>query len=377
MRAIVLAAGEGSRLRPLTESKPKVMVEVANRPMLEYVVEALAANDVTEITLVVGFHRERVQSHFEDGHRFDCTIDYAFQESLLGTAHALAQVDFSGEEVLVLGGDNIVDRDLVASLVDHEDGIALVAHASENPSKYGVLTLDGHEVTRIEEKPATYQSEFVNTGVYRFPAGFHQRLVEGVKAGRAGLTHLLQHEIEHGATVHAVRSQDLWVDALYPWDLLEVNARLLARLPDREVAGRVHPTSTVDALVGQEASIGPNAVVQPSTSLGDNVTVGAGSILENCIVYDHAQVGPGCVLRNTIVGEGARLGPRVTALSGPADVKARDGYHAIQDAGAVIGEDARLAGAVTLAPGTMLGARATVDAGVTVRGNVPAGGRVL
>lgn len=377
MRAVILAAGEGTRLRPLTETQPKVMLGVANRPILEYVVEALVDHDVTDITLVVGYQRERVQSHFGDGDRFGCAIDYAFQDTLLGTGHALAQADVGDEELLVLGGDNIVDADLVAGLLASPQGIALVGHDSETPSKYGVLTLDGDRVARIQEKPRVPEGRFVNTGVYRLPPSFHRTVREHVKSGRTDLTGILQHEIDEGAEVRAVRSDGLWMDALYPWDLLDLNARMARsrEIPAPDVA-RIDATARVDAVLGEGVHVGANAVVGTDTSLGDGVSIGPGAILENCVVYDDARIGPGCILQDTVVGDGARLGADVTCVTGPAHVRVGDEHHDLDAFGAVIAEDVRIGGGATVAPGSLIGARARVDVGATVRGNVPADGRV-
>ena len=111
MKAVILAAGEGMRLRPLTVSEPKVMIPVANRPILEYVVEALVGNDIEDIVIVVGYRKERIMSHFEDGKKFGAKIEYVVQEKQLGNAHALACAkDRLSEDFVVLPGDNIVDK---------------------------------------------------------------------------------------------------------------------------------------------------------------------------------------------------------------------------------------------------------------------------
>ncbi len=379
MRAIVLAAGEGSRLQPLTRSKPKVMVGVANRPIIAHVLDALVGNGITDVTVVVGYRRERVQSYLGDGNRFGCDITYAFQESLLGTAHALSRVDFQDEEVVVLGGDNLVDEKLVAQALTGGSGVRLVAHRSDNPSKYGVLTLEGDRVVDIQEKPPTHTSEFVNTGVYRFPPGFQEVLREGVRDGLTGLTHLLQERVVPKETVHAVRSDALWMDAVYPWDLPGITAHLLPHRDGGQVAesATVHPTAVVEGIVGEDAHVGPHALVRSGTTVGRNVTLGAGTILEASILYDDVQVGPGTVLQRSVVDEGARLGARTTALSGACTVRASDGFHDLDLFGAVVGEDAHVGGGTVLHPGTIVGNRATVDAGARARGTIPDDARVM
>src|SRR5262245_28685362 len=138
MRAVILAAGEGLRLRPFTLTRPKVMLPVAGRPILEYVVEALKENGVTDITMVIGYQKERIQTYFENGRRFGVSINYAVQAKQLGTAHALLQAKGAAAEgpVLVLPGDNLVDPETLRDLLDkrEKDRNAMVVTFSPNPS---------------------------------------------------------------------------------------------------------------------------------------------------------------------------------------------------------------------------------------------------
>ncbi|MHB8605987.1 MAG: sugar phosphate nucleotidyltransferase [Thermoplasmatota archaeon] len=362
MRAIILAAGEGSRLRPFTRKKPKPMMRAANKPILEHALDALVANGIKRVTMVVGYRREKVQSYFENGKRWGLDIDYVFQDALLGSGYALSLAPFDEEDVLVLGGDNVVDTRLVKDLLAAPPGIALAAKRSPNPSKYGVVTFDGANVKRIEEKPATFESEFVNTGVYRFPKSFSRAVAEGVRTGLMGVTHILDAAIRDGAKVHAVRSEGLWMDAVYPWDLLPMHVALLAK----------HPV-----LIGEDVEQGPNTVLMPTVSIGANSLIGAGAIIENSVLYDDVQLGPGSIVRASVIGEGARIGPRFTALSGPSVARIEDGSHDLKDFGVVVGEDAIIEGGVTIEPGVIVGNGARVAAGAVVRRNVPDGAYVM
>lgn len=387
MRAIILAAGEGARLRPLTHALPKPMIRVANRPIVGYAVDALVANGLTDITLVVGYHREKLQSYFEDGQRFGARISYVFQELLLGTAHALAQVDFRQDDVVVMGGDNLVDAQLVRDLLAAEDGLRLAVQRSEQPTKYGVVTLDKERVARIEEKPRDYRSELVNTGVYFLPRGFHQQLQERVKRGVGGLSLLLQDLIQGGARVGAVQSEGLWMDAVYPWNLLRINDVLVQQtIKKAEIskqAGLVQvgsgavlrPTASVvgPALLGDGCLLESSVAIGPTTSIGNNVTIGANSVVENSLLMDDVRLGPGSIVRNSILAEGVTAGPRFTALSGACDFRAEDGWHNLEDFGCVMGSDARLGGNVTVAAGVTVGAGARVGSGAWLRRNVDTG----
>jgi glucose-1-phosphate thymidylyltransferase len=377
MKAIMLAAGEGSRLRPLTADRPKPMIRVANKPIAQHVVEALVAQGIKDITFVVGYQKEKVQSHFQDGRRFGARISYAFQPVLSGTADALLAAPRPAEPFLALGADNLVDGALVKRVLSAPgEGATLAVHASETPGRYGVVTLEGDRVASIEEKPANPRSGWVSTGVYRFAPEDYDRLVSLRAAGALGLPDLVQSLLAQGRPVQAARTDDLWADAVYPWDLLRVQAEVVRRAtPDVPVLEHVAVERGV--MVGDEVSIGPYTTLGRNTCIGGNVEIGGHSTLENCIVMDDAQIGPYSYLKNTIIGAGAIVGPRFTAVSGPCEPRTADGHHALADFGSVVGQDARVGACVTLSPGTILGNRARVALGKTCTGTIEDGANIL
>lgn len=368
VEAIVLAAGEGSRLRPLTVNKPKPMLRVANKPILQHVLEALAANGVEDVTLVLGHQRARVQSHFGDGRRFGVRLRYAFQDALTGTTQALASARRPTGDALVLGGDNLVDAALVRRALDAPPGPAVVVHRSDAPSRYGVVKLAGGRVEQIEEKPASPASGWVSTGVYRMPAEFHDLATAGLKQGILGLSDVLQQAIEGGLRVEAVRSDDLWADAVYPWDLLRLNAEFLRRHPPPEPALPPGVFAEGPVLVGRNVRLAPGTVLSGGTVIGDNVTVDAQGVLESCLILDDVQLGARALVQSSILGEGTRVGPRFSALSGPCDVKAGHEWHTLSGFGAVLGEDCHAQANVTLMPGCMVGNRVRIGPGRTLTG---------
>ena len=375
MQAILLAAGEGSRLRPFTVDKPKPMIRAGNKPIAQHAVEALVANGVKDIVFVAGYHREKVQSYFGDGRKLGAHITYAFQEVLSGTASALATAPAPTGPFLVLGSDNVVEPSLIKAVLSAPgEGIAMVVHRSATPQRYGVVQLDGTRVASIEEKPRDPRSDWVNTGVYRFPAGFYDFVRKHAASSAHGIPDVLQLAITQGQRVEAVKSHDLWADAVYPWDLLRVHEPLTRGLHHRATA---HLVAEPGVLVAADATIGPWSMLGAGTCIGANVEIGANCVIENCIVYDDAQIGPGGILRNTIVGEGARIGPRFTALSGACDIQTADGWHHLDDFGSVIGVDAQIGGRVTLEPGTMLGNRTRVANARTLRGNLQDGAMAI
>ena len=246
VKAVILVGGEGTRLRPFTYSRPKVMIPVGRKPILEYVVRALVENGINDIVMVVGYKKERIMSHFEDGNRFGAHIEYAFQQRQLGTAHALmAAADSIDDEFLLVAGDNIIDGRTVKDLVQGEAPAMLVTR-SEIPSKYGVIQVSKGRVVSIVEKPEDKIGNIINTGMYRFTPDILKFMSVEPEGGGLGITHVLQRILPE-LNLMAITSTGRWIDAVYPWDLMGSMYQLLgipldAKLPHPQgVDVRVSP----------------------------------------------------------------------------------------------------------------------------------------
>ena len=168
MKAVILAAGEGRRLRPFTETMPKVMLPVANKPILEYVVDAVKNCGIDEIILVVGYKKEVIMEYFEgyDGVK----LSYVVQDKQLGTAHALLQAeDFLKNNFIVLSGDNIIDQRSILKLINSSSLYSVLIKKHPHVSKYGAVFLDKNRLKRIVEKPSVEKTSLISTGIYKFP----------------------------------------------------------------------------------------------------------------------------------------------------------------------------------------------------------------
>lgn len=396
MKAVILAAGEGTRLGPFTHSEPKGMIPVANRPILEYGVQALVESGLRDLVLVVGYRKERILSHFGDGRDFGARIDYAVQEKQLGTAHALLQArEHLDGDFVVLPGDNVIDARTVRDLLEGPSGPRMVITESERPSRYGVVTLKGGKVTDVVEKPEERIGNLINTGIYALPADFLDRCEKAVGGGILDLPALLQ-DLAREGTLQAIRTEGTWVDAVYPWDLIRVNAVALEALEER-TAGKVEegvvlrgPVSLGEGSVlragtvvqgpvaiGPNCDIGPHATVYPSTSIGENVTVGPSSVIEDSLIMADTSLGPFAYVSQGVLGKGIRAGSHLTAPRGAAWVLVEGEWHERPQVGSFLGEDAVLGSGVRVLPGTLLGARSTAGAGTTLRGTVPPGAQVV
>ncbi|MFB6211022.1 MAG: sugar phosphate nucleotidyltransferase [Halobacteriales archaeon] len=382
MKAVILAAGEGRRLQPLTAVRPKPMVPIANRPLLEHVITAVADAGIDEIVLVVGYKRERIQNYFGDGDDWGVDIEYAIQDKQLGTGHAILQTEPHVDGgFLVLNGDRIIEPAAVQDVRSHadDDTVVLSVTRSQEPSRYGVVDLDGNRVTAITEKPPrhTTTSELINAGVYRFDTDIFDAIrdTETGDDGELAITTTLNNLAEDGL-VCAQRYQGLWQDVTHLWDVIGVNASVLDRA-DRESrvapSTRMDPTATVTDAVAMDRDtvVQPNATVLRGTAIGENVRIGPNSVIANSLVLSDATVEAGAVVRDAIVGENAHIGANTTIAGGVADVVVDSDLHTDVRLGGVIGDNTTLEGAVTVDAGTIIGTGVTVETGTTIDGRIP------
>jgi glucose-1-phosphate thymidylyltransferase len=386
MKAVILAAGEGKRLEPLTNRRPKPMLPVGNRPVLEHIIEAVVDAGLDDIVLVVGYKRDRIQTYFGDGDDWDVNIEYAVQSKQLGTGHALLQAaDHLDESSVVLNGDRIISPNLVAEVIDRtEAGDTPIVSIKrvENSRNYGVVELNGHRITAIHEKPPANpaKSDIINAGVY----GFEPSILDAIRetttesSGELGLTSTLN-EIASEQGVTAVRYDDYWLDISYLWDVLSVNDVVVTQLIGDD---RTEPTTGQGAIVADRVAvdddvrIGANATIHPSVSLGENVTVGPNAVVSNTVVLPDASVKPGAVIKDCIIGENATVGPNSTIVGGTTRVVVEDRVHPNVRLGGVVGDNSIMAGGVVVDPGTVIGDNATIESGVTLDSRVPSNAEV-
>ncbi|MFC6940268.1 sugar phosphate nucleotidyltransferase [Salinirubellus sp. GCM10025818] len=385
---VVLAAGEGTRLRPMTHNRPKPMLPAANRPILEHVLDALVDAGVSELVLVVGYKRDRVQDHVGPTYR-GLPVEYVGQGKQLGSGHALLQArEAASGSMLVVNGDRIIDRGMTTSVVEAFDGETTIGVVREhNPGRYGSVEVEGDRVVGLIENPDEPTFGFVNAGIYAFTAGVFDRLEATPRTdGELPITDTVLREAEsEEGSVRAVEVEGLWADATYPWDLLYLTRRLLeeGRVSGTEqhpgvyvsASARVHETATLQSpvVVGDDCEVGAGAVVGPNVALGRNVTVGANATVVDSVIDTDTRVGVASTLVGTVTGENVDLGAGTVVPGGPGDVTLEDRVFRDRDLGAVFADRVRTGGRVAADPGALVGPGAHLHTGVTVGGRVGAG----
>lgn len=384
MKAVILAAGEGRRLEPLTNLRPKPMIPVANKPLLEHVVEAVSAADIDDIVLVVGYKRKRIQDHFGDGNDWDVEIDYAVQRKQLGTGDAVLQAESHVDgDFLVLNGDRVIEPSVIEAVMEaraESNETVMAVTAVDEPGLYGVIDIvDGH-VRDIREKPPDYaiESNLINAGIYAFGPEVFDAIRGTEGHGELALTATLREGLDE-SPVRAVTFDSPWLDVTRPWDLLSVNGRLLDRAAvGGKSSATVHEHAVVSdaTAVGDDTTVMPGAAVLHGTAIGDNVHVGANAVIRNSLVLSDVVIGAGAVLYDCVIGANTRVGPNVTVGGGAADVLLEDEVHRGVRFGGMIGDNTTVGAAASIAPGTLLGNDADVGGGSVVEGTIEPGSLV-
>jgi bifunctional UDP-N-acetylglucosamine pyrophosphorylase/glucosamine-1-phosphate N-acetyltransferase len=389
IQAVILAAGEGTRMRPLSASVPKPMLPVADRPLAAHAADAAVRAGADELIFVVGYEAETVRKYF-DREYAGVPVSYAVQDEQAGTADAVrAARDRLDGPFAVLNGDNLYDADAIETLF--EDGPAVGARRVDDPSNYGVLSTEGGVVTDIVEKPADPPTNLANTGAYVFPEEAREWLdVSESERGEREITDVLAQVVaEYEVSPVEI---DRWLDVGRPWELLEANEWKLDEL-GRDLRGEVHDDAdlrgdvvveegaTVDAgvviegpaLIRSGATVGPNAYVRGATLVGEDAKVGHSVEVKNSVFLEGATVGHLGYVGDSVLGRNVNFGAGTTVANLRHDdedvrftVKGERVSTGRRKFGVVAGDDAKTGIDVALNVGTKLSSGVGIPPGETV-----------
>ena len=365
-------------MRPLTETRPKPMLPVAGRPILQHVLDATAPY-VDGFVLIVGYRDDAIREAIGEEYRGH-PVEYREQTEQLGTGHAVGRAaDAVDERFLVLNGDVVIPEDLVASLAA-ADGPAMTVKPVENPSAYGVIERDGNRVTGIVEKPADPPTNLANLGLYALPPSVFE-IIDGLELSPRGeyeLTDALLELVERGARVTAVEHAGPWLDVGRPWELLDANELLLADL-DRRLDGEIEEGATIKgdvvveegarvragayvegpALIQSGADVGPNAYVRGATVLGPDVEVGNAVEVKNSILMSGASANHLSYVGDSILGRDVNFGAGTTV----ANLRHDDGNVRMRVKGEWVDTGRRKLGVVA-ADGVKTGINTSLNVGI-------------
>ncbi|MCW3984669.1 MAG: sugar phosphate nucleotidyltransferase [Candidatus Bathyarchaeota archaeon] len=414
MKAVLLAAGAGERLQPLTSTRPKHLLKVGGKPILQFCLEAVKKAGITEAIVVTHYMGEAIQSYFGDGAELGLKITYVKQPKILGTGNAasVAEPYLDGDFVLVYGdllfGQDAV-KDVLSKFKKGKTAAVMGVVAVDRPENYGIIeqTPQKH-VKRIIEKPAAEKapSNLANAGVYAFSKEVFDKIRQ-TKASIRGeweLTDAITMLAEEGKTVVAAElSRQDWFDVGRPWDLLDANLWALKRM-EHKVLGKVEegahligPVSVAEsarirsgayiegpAFIDEEADVGPNCYIRSGTSLGKKTRVGNGCEVKNSILMDGTHVGHLSYVGDSILGEKCNLGAGTIMANLRFDdapvkmlVKGKVVDTGRRKLGAILGDNVKTGIKALFMPGVKVGANTWVGANFMVERDLPADSVVL
>ena len=338
MKAVVLAAGEGIRLRPITYTRPKHLIPIGGKPLLEHTLTSLREAGLREILLIVHYKAEQIRGYFQDGSRLGLEIEYVHQPEISGTAAAVQMAEeYVDGEFLMIYGDLLTSTEAIRRVIESHRKVkpsATMALAPvEHPERYGVVTLDRDGfVTGIIEKPApgTVKSNLINAGIFILPEAIFDEIRRTPLSprGEREITDSLTLLVREGGRILGVKLESSdWLDLGRPWDLLEANRRVLSRM-EGEVRGSIEDGAYVKGpvyigdgatvrsgsyiegpvYIGGGSDVGPNCRIHPYTSIGEDVRIGNASEVEGSIIMDGTRIGALSYIGYSIVGEGCAIG---------------------------------------------------------------------
>lgn len=373
MRAVLMAGGSGTRLRPLTCDLPKPMVPILNRPIAEHIVNLLKRNGVDEVISTLYYLPDVMRDYFQDGRDFGIHMTYAVEEDQpLGTAGCVKNIaDLLDDTFIVISGDGVTDFDLQAAVKFHKErgskATLVLAHVP-NPIEFGVVITDKEDsrIKRFLEKPSTSEifSDTVNTGTYILEPEVLDYLPANQECDFSkDLFPLL---LEKGEPMFGYVAEGYWCDVGHldayrdaQYDALHRKVHMTFDYYEETSPGiwvgqntDIDPTAKVKApvMIGSNCRIGARVNIEPGTVIGDNVTIGNDADLKRPIIWNGAIVGEEAHLRACVIGRGARVDRRAHVLEG-----------AVIGALSSVGEEAQISPSVRVWPSKQIESGATLN----------------
>lgn len=412
LKAIILSAGEGSRMRPLTLTKPKTMLPVAGKPIIQYNIESLRDNGINDILLIVRYKEEIVRNYFGDGSDFGVNISYKTQKDFLGTANAISYgEDFIDDSIIVLNGDIILDDEIIHEIIKKynylsPDTLMLLTEV-EDPSAFGVVEIENGNIKNIVEKPKREEapSNLVNAGIYIFNKDIFDKIreTEISERGEYEITDSVSLQIEDNKKVIGHKTSKDWIDVGRPWELIEVNEELIGKLKT-EIKGTVEAGAVIhgevfldegsvikagvyiegNVYIGKNCDIGPNSYIRGNTYFGDNVHVGNAVEIKNSIIMENTNVSHLSYVGDSVIGSNCNIaaGTNIANLRfDNATIKTKIKNQKIDSGrrklGAIIGDSVKTGINSSFSPGVKIGHNSTIGSGVLLYEDLPSDTRVL
>ncbi len=391
MDAVILCAGKGTRLMPLTENRPKPMIPIAGRPILEHIINKIE-DFVDNIYLIVKYKKETIVNHFKNHSK----ITFIEQKEIDGTGYAVLMAkDYINDDFLVINGDIIFDDDL-KDIVNYKNAVALTE--VDNPENFGVVVLDDeNNIIELQEKPKNPKSNLINAGIYKFEKNIFD-ILENLKPsdrGEVELTDAIKELINKkniyskntSGKVKGIKLNGYWNDIGRPWDLLDANKHLLKDIKTC-IRGKIGKNVVIEGnviieegvvikhntviegpvIIKSGAIIGPLAYIRPNTVLMENTGVGNSSEVKGSIIMKNTKIPHLSYVGDSIIGENCNIACNTITANlrfdnKPVKVNIKgEIVKSVRKLGVIMGDNVKTGVQVSFMPGVKIGSNCWIGA---------------
>jgi len=408
MKAIVLAAGQGKRLRPFTYTRPKHMIPIAGRPLLEHLLRSLRENEVKEVLLVVGYLDKQIRNFLGDGSDLGMKIEYVTQDNIEGTASAIEVTKeyISEDTFLVVNGDLLVTPKAIREILSQQSSDEMIVSVVPVifPERYGIVEIKDEMIKSIIEKPLSEKiaSDLVNAGMYVFNKDVFRWINRTSRSNRHEyeITATIQNMIDNGFTFKPVMIEpNDWLDIGRPWDLLKALEKILTKealINEGDIEKgvvlsgpigiaentRIRSGTYVEGpvYIDSESDIGPNCYIRPYTSIGSRCRIGNACEVKNSLLLEDTHVAHLSYIGDSVIGANCNFGAGTITANlrlDDATVKVGDGAKRVDSGmrkvGAFIGDAVKTAINVNLMPGVKIGPGAWIGPNISVYRDIAPG----
>ena len=326
MKGIILHGGHGTRLRPLTHTGPKQLLPIANKPMSQFCLEAIAETGINEIAIIIGgIGSNKVREYYGNGEKFGVKITYIEQDEPKGIAHAikLSQEFVNGEKFLVFLGDNIIQKSItefVKNFKNSDYDATILLCEVDNPSRFGIADVSDGKILKITEKPKNPNSNLAVTGIYLLTPKIFE-IIDNLKPSwrnELEITDALDNLLKKNNNISFEKITDYWKDTGTPEDIIHANGEIIkkmlesseGKIEDQIIGEETIIESNVEikgpVIIGKNCHISSDSSIGPNVSVGDNTIISKSSI-ENSIIMENCKINSAAKIKNSIIANNSEI----------------------------------------------------------------------
>tara|TARA_Y100000996_G_scaffold298772_1_gene236684 strand:+ start:876 stop:1916 length:1041 start_codon:yes stop_codon:yes gene_type:complete len=326
MKGIILHGGHGTRLRPLTHTGPKQLLPIANKPMSQFCLEAIAETGIKEIAIIIGgIGSNKVKEYYGNGEKFNVKITYIEQDEPKGIAHAikLCKEFVNDEKFLVFLGDNIIQKSItefVNNFKNSDYDATILLCEVDNPSRFGIADVSDGKILKITEKPKNPNSNLAVTGIYLLTPKIFE-VIDNLKPSwrnELEITDALDNLLKQNNNISFEKITDYWKDTGTPEDIIHANGEIIknmlvsseGRVEDQIIGEETVIESNVEikgpVVIGKNCHISSNSSIGPNVSVGDNTIISKSSI-ENSIIMENCKINSAAKIKNSIIANNSEI----------------------------------------------------------------------